>query len=439
LSVAGEMVGHDGIFRRRLWALLVLSSIAFGAVVVGVIARVILGRVPTDAGTRLLDYAVLVVFAVSAVLSVATFMFLRGFIRNQQDLLEARASIAKQRAAYQNIAENLPIGFYTYRAGIFETSNGAWDRLMNRGVDESRNNAFQHALHPEDRVRVVDTLQHAEHEHAPFGIAYRIVSPEGVVRHVETRGVAVTAQSDEAGYMVGFVLDISSRVRAQRLLEDKNREAQASNDRLRQALSEIEENFEAMVHSLVKAVEAKDPYTAGHSERVMSYSLKIGERLGLSDEEMRILRMGTLIHDLGKIGIPDAILTKPSGLTEEEYALVKMHPERGFRMIEGIPTFVDCVPIVLHHHEKLNGKGYPHGLKGLEIPLLVRITTVADCFDAMTSNRAYRIERKGPEEAIEDLFRSADRKEIDRHVVEVLAEVIEEEGLPAIPASVTLA
>jgi PAS domain S-box-containing protein len=342
--------------------------------------------------------------------------------------MEAREEVARQEAAYRQIADNLPIGFYTYAHGQVETSNAAWDRLVGRVDGESRWDAFVRSIHAEDKQRVLDTYAKADREQGAFGLAFRLSAADGSIKHVETRGVSVSGQDSGLEHTVGFLVDISSRVRAQRLLEDKNKEVQASNDMLRGALAEIENNFEAMVHSLVKAVEAKDPYTAGHSERVMEYSLKIGERMGLDEEELRVLKMGTLVHDIGKIGIPDAILTKPGRLTDEEYEMIKQHPLLGYRMIEHIPTFSECLPIVLHHHERLDGKGYPHGLKGLEIPLLVRISTVADCFDAMTSDRAYR---KGldPKVAVEELYLSADRKMVDRHIVGVLEEMIEEEGI----------
>ncbi|MEZ0327570.1 MAG: HD-GYP domain-containing protein [Fimbriimonas sp.] len=374
------------------------------------------------------NQGLLTVFGLALFVSLGAIVLLRMTRRQEGELLEAREEMARQQAAYQQIADNLPIGFYTYSDGDVETSNAAWDKLVNRVDSESRWEAFTRSLHPEDKERVVETFAKAETEKRAFGLAYRLLSVDGQAKHVETRGVWVEAQGSEPEHIVGFLVDISSRVRAQRLLEDKNKEVLASNDMLRGALAEIESNFEAMVHSLVKAVEAKDPYTAGHSERVMEYSLNIGRRMGLDDDELRVLKMGTLVHDIGKIGIPDAILTKPSRLTDEEYDLIKQHPLLGYRMIEHIPTFSECLPIVLHHHERLDGEGYPHGLKGLEIPLLVRISTVADCFDAMTSDRAYR---KGldPRVAVEELFLSADRKVVDRHIVGVLAEMVEEEGI----------
>ncbi len=208
----------------------------------------------------------------------------------------------------------------------------------------------------------------------------------------------------------------------------KNTEIEAANQILRETLGELQDNFEAMVQAWVRAVEAKDRYTAGHSERVMGYSIAIGRRLELTDHELRVLEMGTLIHDIGKIGIPDEILTKPSRLTDEEIAVIRTHPHVGFRMISNIPLFRECAPIVLWHHEKLDGSGYPDGLRGGEIPLLVRISTVADMFDAMTSARAYR-DGMDAQAAFDILRKDAEKGALDPKIVEILAEIVNVEGV----------
>ncbi|MBX3120379.1 MAG: HD domain-containing protein [Fimbriimonadaceae bacterium] len=218
---------------------------------------------------------------------------------------------------------------------------------------------------------------------------------------------------------------------ASRLHEEvgiKNAEIEATNIVLTRALEDLQDNFEAMVQAWVKAVEAKDLYTAGHSERVMQYSTAIGRRMGLSEHDLRVLEMGTLIHDIGKIGIPDSILIKPSRLSNEEFEVVKSHPDIGYRMISSIPLFQECAPIVLWHHEKMDGSGYPDGLCGDEIPLLVKISTVADMFDAMTSTRAYRASLSASI-ALENLRKDAEKGALEPKIVEILAEIVNEQGV----------
>lgn len=145
-----------------------------------------------------------------------------------------------------------------------------------------------------------------------------------------------------------------------------------------------------MASALVEAVEAKDPYTRGHSERVNFLSMEIGRALGLADEELEDLHWGSLLHDVGKIGIPDAVLCKPSRLTDDEYSFIMVHPERSYEILRHIDYLKNAVQGARHHQEKFDGTGYPHGLKGERIPLHGRIIAVADTYDSITSSRAYR-------------------------------------------------
>ncbi len=154
-------------------------------------------------------------------------------------------------------------------------------------------------------------------------------------------------------------------------------------------LSGVEEDLPAIA-SLVRAVEARDPYTRGHSERVAHYAALLGGELGLSMDEIERLWLAGLLHDIGKIGVPDAILHKPGPLTEEEYRRVKQHCQVAVQILSPISGLRHVIPFVLSHHERVDGKGYPNGLAGEAIPLSARILAVADGFEAMTSHRAYR-------------------------------------------------
>lgn len=168
------------------------------------------------------------------------------------------------------------------------------------------------------------------------------------------------------------------------------REIRKINDKLSETYDELEKAYLEIVETLRYAVEAKDTYTRGHSDRVSRYSVLIGEKLGLSEEEIKTLKIGGLFHDIGKIGIPDSILLKESKLTDEEYSQIKNHPAIGAHILSSVSYFKDMIPIVKHHHERYDGFGYPGKLKGEDIPYLARIAAVADSFDAMTSKRSYR-------------------------------------------------
>jgi putative two-component system response regulator len=147
---------------------------------------------------------------------------------------------------------------------------------------------------------------------------------------------------------------------------------------------------ETVVCAFARAVEAKSPYTQGHTDRVARYALNLAERLGLSSTETELLRKGALLHDIGKISIPDAILNKPGALTDEEFEVVKQHPMQGVKMVEALRSLADVIPMIRWHHERLDGSGYPDRLRGNDIPLLVRVLSIADSYDAMASARPYR-------------------------------------------------
>ena len=164
--------------------------------------------------------------------------------------------------------------------------------------------------------------------------------------------------------------------------------------------------YTGAIRALAAALDARDPYTAGHSERVSVLSVAIGRSLRLRDEEIEVIRLGALLHDIGKIGVPDAVLLKPTALTLAEFDIIKQHPGAGARILQSVPFLIPHLPIVELHHERPDGRGYPHGLRGDEIPIAAHIVHVADAYDAMTSARAYRGARPSGE-ALQELWRFA--------------------------------
>jgi len=153
---------------------------------------------------------------------------------------------------------------------------------------------------------------------------------------------------------------------------------------------EIREAFFATAQALAEAIEKRDPYTGGHTKRVVNYSLAAGKYLNLSARELEILKLSAILHDIGKIGVEDSVLRKPGKLDDEEAKLMKMHPLMGADIMRHIKQLKDLIPGMMHHHERLDGRGYPKGLKGEDIPIIARIISVADTFDAMTTDRPYR-------------------------------------------------
>ncbi len=163
------------------------------------------------------------------------------------------------------------------------------------------------------------------------------------------------------------------------------------------ALYDTLDSTERVIFSLAAAVEAKDAYTEAHTERVAATSRQLGERLGLEQPDLDALYRGGMIHDIGKIGIPDSILLKPGPLTAVEHQRMREHPVIGERIARPLKSAVNLLPIIRHHHESFDGSGYPDGLAGHQIPLLARIVSVSDAYDAMVSDRPYRPGRSGRE------------------------------------------
>ena len=161
-------------------------------------------------------------------------------------------------------------------------------------------------------------------------------------------------------------------------------------EKLQLAYRTLKKAYLDSVKVLAEAIDAKDPYTRGHSDRVRRMSLRIATSLGFTEERMEMLEYGALLHDIGKIGIKDEILRKPGALTPEEYQAIQEHPLIGVKIVEGIEFFKDKIPMIRNHHEHFDGKGYPDGLAGEDIPLEARMIAVPDAFDAMASLRPHR-------------------------------------------------
>ena len=192
---------------------------------------------------------------------------------------------------------------------------------------------------------------------------------------------------------------------ASRTLSRQNETLRRRTLRLAESNRLLEESALEAVESLNASVDAKDPYTAGHSQRVRRIAVALGRELGLGPKQIDVLHFAGLFHDIGKIGVPDAILTKPDRLTELEYEIVKRHPEDGARIVGRLRRLHAAVPAILHHHERWDGNGYPHGLRGDGIPIEAAIVGLADALDAMTTDRPYSCART-LEDATEEIVRN---------------------------------
>ena len=194
-------------------------------------------------------------------------------------------------------------------------------------------------------------------------------------------------------------------------------------EELDRTYQELRNRYIDTIEALRLTVDAKDIYTRGHSDRVAYFASKLGEAFGLSENEIELLKVGGIFHDIGKIGTADDILFKTDKLEYDEYEEIKKHPLKGAYILSAISMFKDVVPLVKYHHERFDGKGYPEGLKGEEIPFLARILSVADAFDAMMSDRKYR-SKLSLEETIEQ-FRINSGTQFDPQVVDMLFKILD--------------
>jgi response regulator RpfG family c-di-GMP phosphodiesterase len=194
---------------------------------------------------------------------------------------------------------------------------------------------------------------------------------------------------------------------------------------LDKALNSLEAAYRSTLKALTAALETRDSETHGHSERVVTYSLRLGREYGLSSDEMKSLEFGSLLHDIGKIGVPDSILRKPAKLTEEEWVRMREHPLHGQQILRGIEFLEGAARVVAQHHEKWDGTGYPFGLRQEEIDICARIFSVADAFDAITSDRVYR--RGKPYEAAAQELDDWAGRQFDPKVVEAFHRVPKED------------
>ena len=195
----------------------------------------------------------------------------------------------------------------------------------------------------------------------------------------------------------------------------------------RRRVTELFDTRQAHLQTIVllaNVIEARDIHTRGHVERVRSYALELGEALHWSPDELVVLEYGALLHDIGKISIPESVLNKPSGLTPEEIVIIQSHTTAGAKIIEGITHLREALPYILYHHEKWDGNGYPEGLKGEAIPREGRLLALADVFDALTSDRPYHKSMK-VEEAL-DLIRRDAGSHFDPQMAEVFVHIQEE-------------
>lgn len=265
-----------------------------------------------------------------------------------------------------------------------------------------------------DRDRVLNKISKAVKNAKPFTLEYRIHNRSGIIKWVREQGEAVFNENGDLKNIQGFITSISKRKKAEIRLSTKEKK--------------LEQSFIELAETTSRVLGVRDPYTQEHEQRVAELSQEVGRRLGLSEKKLVGLYLGGVLHDIGKIAIPETILTKPGELKEVEWEIIRSHPEVGYNQILKDTNFPwPVAEMTLHHHERLDGSGYPDGLEGDELTQEVRIIGTVDVVEAMSTRRPYRPPRT-KEETLKELNRGK-RTKYDPEVVEVLKGMIDESAI----------
>jgi len=272
--------------------------------------------------------------------------------------------------------------------------------------------AFMNFVHPDDREFVEKSGRAALYENKPYGINHRIVLPNAEVRIVHEQAKVIFDDFGKPIRMVGTMQDITERKRME--------------EELQHSLHMLRRAVDGTVQVIASTVEIRDPYTAGHQKRVADLARTIPTKMGLPSEQINGIRMAGVIHDLGKLTVPAEILSKPGSISETEFDLIKTHPLVGYKILKDVEFPWPVAEIVLQHHERMNGSGYPSGLSGENIIIEARILAVADVAEAMASHRPYR-PALGIDKALEEISENSGIL-YDPMVVDACLECITEKG-----------
>lgn len=298
-------------------------------------------------------------------------------IRRAIEKREAAEALRESEARYRAIVEDQTELICRFRPdGTLTFVNEAYHRYFGKRREELIGCSFMPLIPEDDQEFVEKQFTSLSPENPIATYEHRVVLPSGDMRWQQWSDRAIFDEQDRLVEYQSVGRDITERRWAERELQ--------------RSFEKLQRTFKGMVNAMVSAIEIRDPYTAGHGRRVTELACAIAERMGLSEDRIEGLRMAGLIHDIGKVGIPAEVLSKPGQLNELEWGMIKAHPQVGYDVLKTIEFPWPVAQIVLQHHERIDGSGYPTGLSGDDILLEARILAVADVVEAMVSNRPHR-------------------------------------------------
>ncbi|WP_165475016.1 HD domain-containing phosphohydrolase [Legionella yabuuchiae] len=303
---------------------------------------------------------------------------LLAVVRDVAVNIEILKQLQSSEENFRQITEHIRDVFFLrdFKTRQFLYISPGYKKIWQRPLSELYANpdSWLDFVHPEDRKRV--QKRYAEkHETGSFDAKYRIIRPDGQIRYIHARVFPVYDEHNNLYRTAGVAEDITE-------------EMQIAEDKL-SASDNVEHSIHELMVAIITAFEQRDPYTVGHQNNVAYLSKAIAQELKFDKKRLKGLEIAALVHDIGKIGIPAEILNKPKELTKIEYELIKTHPQAGYDILKGIQFPWPVAEMVLMHHERMDGSGYPHGLKGEQILFEARIIAVADCLDELLAARAY--------------------------------------------------
>lgn len=300
---------------------------------------------------------------------------------------ESKKVLQESEEKYRILVENANEVIIVVQEGKIKFANSKTIQLSGYSRDEVISKSFVEFIHPDDRKIVAEChLKRLKGEKLPFVYSFRFINKEGNIRWLEINAVRIDWMGKPA--TLNFLTDVTKRKMAE--------------EELHQSYHKLQKAMNSTVKAMARTVELRDPYTAGHQNRVTQLAFAIAKEMSLSKDRIAGIRMAATIHDIGKLHIPAEILSKPTQLTKIEFDMLKTHPRAGYNILKGIEFSWPIAKIVLQHHERMNGSGYPQGLKDDAILLEARILAVADVLEAMSSHRPYR-PALGTEKALEEI------------------------------------
>ncbi len=334
-------------------------------------------------------------------------------ILQEQDRMQF--ALAEREAQFRLLAENSSDMISRHdKKGTFLYVSPASYALTGYRPEELIGKRVIPFVHPEDSENLLKLLNSLNDP--SVAIPYRARHKNGEYVWLETTAKVILDQNNNATEIQASSRDITERKQAQMAL-------QSTNIALKQANQDLSQAYESTIAGWVMALDLRDHETEGHTQRVTEMTVRLARKLGCTDEEIIHIRRGAQLHDIGKMGIPDEILLKPGPLTEEEWVIMRRHPQYAYQMLSPIAYLNQALIIPYSHHERWNGSGYPHRLKGQEIPLFARLFAVVDVWDALSSDRPYR--KRIPPKDVVDYLQQESGKLFDPDIVQTFLSIIE--------------